>query len=178
MSAERLVPAEAPPKGPIAGSLGTWRCRTAHLLAAIVLAAPTACRAVPPDPVLVRQMAPDGRAAAEVRLTPCESGWCHTLWLGAPDAPALLRTLSVERCDEIAWTPDGARAGFLIDGAQLQLYDARTHGPAGQIDLVEAGDSPGRIARGVTFSENGAAVTFDDCPRDRSGCRPGLVAIR
>jgi hypothetical protein len=35
-----------------------------------------------------------------------------------------------------------------------------------------------RVARGVTFSTNGAAVTFDDCPRDHSGCKPGLVAIK
>ena len=35
-----------------------------------------------------------------------------------------------------------------------------------------------RLARGVTFSQNGAAVTFDDCPRGRSGCKPGLAAVR
>ena len=51
--------------------------------------------------------------------------------------------------------------------------------PAGLIDLVPADANPStRIARGVTFSDNGAAITFDDCPRDRSGCRPGLLGIR
>jgi hypothetical protein len=29
----------------------------------------------------------------------------------------------------------------------------------------------------VTFSENGKAVTFDDCPRNRSGCRAGVVGV-
>jgi hypothetical protein len=152
------------------------RRRMASVVAGLALLA-TACVGMP-DPVLVRQEAPDGHAAAEVRLTPCDSGWCHTLWIGPPAAPALLAMLSAERVNEIAWTPDGTRAGFLIDGAQLRLYDARTRAPAGQIDLVQTGATPDRIARGVTFSENGAAVTFDDCPRDHSGCRPGLIAIR
>ena len=35
-----------------------------------------------------------------------------------------------------------------------------------------------RVARGVTFSTNGSSITFDDCPRDHSGCRPGIVAIK
>jgi hypothetical protein len=30
----------------------------------------------------------------------------------------------------------------------------------------------------VTFSQNGAAVTFDDCPRGHSGCKSGLAAVR
>jgi hypothetical protein len=35
-----------------------------------------------------------------------------------------------------------------------------------------------RFARGVTFSDNGFAVTFDDCPKGRSGCRSGLAGVR
>jgi hypothetical protein len=68
---------------------------------------------------------------------------------------------------------------FLVNGVQLRLYDPASHAPAGLIDLVPADATPSsRIARGITFSDNGAAITFDDCPRDRSGCRPGLVAVR
>ena len=35
---------------------------------------------------------------------------------------------------------------------------------------------PGSRA-GMTFSENGAAMTFDDCPREKSGCQPRMLAI-
>ena len=31
-----------------------------------------------------------------------------------------------EHCDEIAWTPDGFRVGFVINGYQLRIFDART----------------------------------------------------
>jgi hypothetical protein len=68
---------------------------------------------------------------------------------------------------------------FLVNGQQLRIYDAQTRTPAGQLDLVPADATTStRIARGVTFSDNGAAITFDDCPRGTAGCRPGLVAVR
>lgn len=155
----------------------TWRGVLAGAAAGLVA---TACGAAPPDHVVLRRAAPDGRAVAEVRLTRCGGEWCHTLWVGPADGAALLATLPAgsERCDEIVWSPGGTRTGFLVNGSQLRLYDAATHAPAGQLDLVPAEATPARLARGVTFSENGAAVTYDDCPRDRSGCRPGIVAIR
>jgi len=47
----------------------------------------------------------------------------------------------------------------------------------GKVNLF--GDASGdRVARGITFSDNGAAVTFDDCPREHAGCRAGMVGIR
>ena len=50
--------------------------------------------------------------------------------------------------------------------------------PAGQITLVQPQTGPNQsIVRGVTFSENGRAITFDECPRGRSGCRAGLAAV-
>ena len=119
---------------------------------------------------------------AFVRLLRCGSEWCESLWVGrTPDAANRLATLphGEERCDEIVWTRDGKRVAFLVNGYQLRLYDARSLAPAGLIDLVPADARPStRIARGITFSDNGAAMTFDDCPRDRSGCRPGLMALR
>ena len=90
-----------------------------------------------------------------------------------------LGALGTERCTEIVWSPDGKRAGFVIDGQQLRLYDAESHRPAGQIDLVSRDGKPAsRLARGITFSDNGAAITFDDCPRERSGCRPAILGLR
>src|SRR6185295_14003710 len=84
-----------------------------------------------------------------------------------------------ERADEIAWTPDGGRVGFLINGYQLRVFDARTGANLGAVSLIEPDGSPSsRIARGVTFSANGAALTFDDCPRDHSGCKAAFRAIK
>jgi hypothetical protein len=111
----------------------------------------------------------------------CETGPCQSLWIGTSrDSATRLETLAPgkDTCDEIAWTPDGKRVAFLINGYQLRVYNGETLAPAGVVTLVEPEGSPSqRIARGVTFSENGKAVTFDDCPRRHSGCRAGLMGV-
>ena len=140
------------------------------------------CRSGPDGYLVHSRTAPTANRTAAVKLTRCEGGWCESLWAGAtPDTMTLVATLpqSGERCTEIVWTRDAARVGFVINGQQLRLYDTATNAPAGLVDLVPRDADPStRIARGLTFSDTGAALTFDDCPRDRSGCRPGIVAIR
>ena len=171
MSAQGALPSAAAPP----------RLRLALLIATIAMA-PAACSRGPEDYVVLSKTAPDTHHVAAVRLTKCDAGWCEGLWMGqTTESLELIATLrgANERCSEIAWSRDGKRAGFLINGQQLRIYGTDTHRPAGQIDLVPRdSDPPTRLARGLTFSENGAAITFDDCPRDRSGCRPALVALR
>jgi hypothetical protein len=125
--------------------------------------------------------APGNTRVAVVRARNCDAGRCETLWVGPTrDNASLVSTLAgaSERVDEIVWTPDGKRVGVLVNGYQLRLYDGETLAPAGQFSLITPDGTPSsRIARGVTFSENGRAVTFDDCPRTHSGCRAGLVAV-
>ena len=168
MSAERTVP-------PARAAL----MRLAALL--LVAFSISACR-IPGPHVIAARTAPDARHAAAVRLERCGNAWCESLWVGpTPDSLRRIVTLAQdsERCTEISWTRDGKRVAFLINGSQLRLYNADTDAPAGLVDLVPADSQPTtRVARGVTFSENGAAVTFDDCPRDRSGCRAGIVALK
>ncbi|MGB2713447.1 MAG: hypothetical protein WBC51_04655 [Vicinamibacterales bacterium] len=110
----------------------------------------------------------------------CEKGPCETLYVGSSVAAAsALEGLADgrETCDEIAWTKDGRRVAFLINGRQLRIYDAESRKPAGKVNIFGDG-ADARVARGITFSDNGAAVTFDDCPRDHAGCRAGMVGIR
>jgi hypothetical protein len=140
-----------------------------------------ACGRGPADYLVASKTAPDTHHVALVRLVKCETAWCESLAIGATaDATEAVGTLPRKaHCSQIVWSADGKRAGFLVNGQQLRLYDSATLRPAGQFDLVPRdGDPPAREARGVTFSENGAAITYDDCPRDRSGCRPGLMALR
>jgi hypothetical protein len=124
----------------------------------------------------------EARKIAFVRERLCDTGRCQTLWLGDTREDATLVAElggSHEVCEEIAWASDGYRMGFLINGYQLRIFDAQNQSQVGVVDLLEAVGTPtSRIARGVTFSPTGAAVTFDDCPRGSSGCSSGLVAVR
>jgi len=112
----------------------------------------------------------------------CATGRCQSLWIGPDTKRArMVQSLSggSEEASEIAWTPDGKRVAFIINGYQLRLFDASSGASLGAVVIIDPDGFPSsRIARGVTFSGNGAAITYDDCPRDHSGCKPGMLAIK
>jgi len=126
--------------------------------------------------------APGRDGVAYVLEGRCAAGLCQTLWIGTSVKTArAVEALSgpSEQAGEIAWTPDGRRVAFIVNGYQLRLFDAASRQNLGAVAIIDPDGFPSsRIARGVTFSGNGAAITFDDCPRDRSGCRPGMLAIK
>jgi hypothetical protein len=124
---------------------------------------------------------PDGGRIAFVRQAPCGRAQCQTLWLGntRADATAVAALGPGERCEEIAWARDGYRMGFLVNGYLLRVYNLEPRAQIAQITLIPPDGTPSsHLARGVTFSTNGAAVTFDNCPRYASGCRSGFAAVR
>jgi hypothetical protein len=125
---------------------------------------------------------PGEDAVAYVLEGRCATGRCQSLWIGPDTKRArMVQSLSggSEEASEIAWTPDGKRVAFIINGYQLRLFDASSGASLGAIVIIDPDGFPSsRIARGVTFSANGAAITYDDCPRDHSGCKAGLLAIK
>ena len=126
---------------------------------------------------------PDGQLTAIVTEAPCAQVRCQALRIRAGSRGASTRTVEAltgdEEVSEITWTPDSTRVAFLVNGYQLRVFDAHTGGTLGAVSLIDPdGFPPSRIARGVTFSANGAAVTFDNCPRDHSGCKAGLLALK
>lgn len=132
--------------------------------------------------IVAAARSPAGNAVAFVLEGRCAAGLCQTLRIGPTGSSArVVESLSgpEEQATEVAWAPDGSRVGFLINGYQLRVFDAHTGKNLGAMTIVTPdGAPPSRIARGVTFSSNGAAITFDDCPRDHSGCRAGMIAVR
>lgn len=118
---------------------------------------------------------------AFIRETRCEGKPCQTIWIGRTrtDATRVATLDPVDAVEEIAWSADGYLVGFVINGYQLRVFDPETLTERTQVELLNPDRRPtSRIARGVTFSTNGAAVTFDDCPRHTSGCKSGLAAVR
>ena len=175
MSAQRAVPSARSP-----------RAITTALFLLIVVAAAVAAYLAGRRNGAVQDVLSASPAHAErvafVRKGPCTGGWCETIWLG-PTKEAAVQVASLapgtEHCDEIAWAHDGFRVGFVVNGYQFRIFDPETRKQVGQVNLIEPDTTPSsRIARGVTFSQNGAAVTFDDCPRGHSGCKSGLAAVR
>jgi hypothetical protein len=126
--------------------------------------------------------APAGDAVAYVFEARCAAGLCQSLWIGKDMKHATMAEMlsgPSEQAGEITWTPDGSRVAFIVNGYQFRLFDARSGANLGAMSLIDPdGFPPSRIARGVTFSANGAAVTFDDCPRTHSGCKPAMVAMK
>lgn len=77
---------------------------------------------------------------------------------------------------EMAWAPDASLAGVLVNGRKLAVVDAPAKRIIYELPLIESADGS-RIARGVNFSANAVAITFDDCPRSGAGCRPRFMAL-
>jgi hypothetical protein len=176
MSAQRTMPASR---------AANARLKVAALVVVLVTAVAAAYlagkRAGAVQDVLSASPA-EAHRVAFVRKQPCIGGWCETIWMGNTTGDAVqVASLSAgtEHCDEIAWARDGFRVGFVINGYQLRIFDAGSRTQVGQVNLIDPDGTPSsRIVRGVTFSQNGAAVTFDDCPRGHSGCKSGLAAVR
>lgn len=79
-------------------------------------------------------------------------------------------------CDEILWSPDGSKVGFLIRGVRLLVFDPRTGKRLKEMPLVPVDGYPGsREARGLFFSADGDRVVFSSCERASERCLPGEV---
>jgi hypothetical protein len=128
--------------------------------------------------VAARAVSPDKSRVAVAREVPCPEGTCQELRLGTTDdASTVVAVLTDRSCSEIAWTKDGTRVAFVLDATEMSIYDAQTSRLAGIVRLLASEAAQTRLARGITFSDNGRAATFDDCPRAHSGCRAGVVGV-
>jgi WD40 repeat protein len=132
---------------------------------------------------LFTTVSPDGKRVAYVTEGRCAEVRCQALRIADNPGRRSPKTIEAltgdEEVSEIAWTPDSRRVAFVVNGYQLRVFDAQSGQNLGAVSLIDPdGFPPSRIARGITFSGNGAAVTFDDCPRGHSGCKAGILALK
>lgn len=130
--------------------------------------------------VIYRSASPDGRAFAEVRSRWSIDPPAHSLWLKprSGEAPVLLAELPDDQdwCDEILWSPDGSKVGFLVRGVRLLIFDPATGRRLKDLPLVPVDGYPGsREARGLSFSPKGDRVSYTSCERASDRCLPGEV---
>ena len=170
------------------GPLPAARSRVDLILAALVVSALAGFagyvagkRNAEEHRILLTATPPDNQRVALVRDRPCDGGRCQTVWLGesTDKVTELLQLSGGEKVEEIAFSADGSLVGFLVNGYQLRVFESESRLPRATVELFKPDQVPStRIARGITFSPNGAAVTYDECPRRSSGCKSGLSAVR
>ncbi|MEX2271770.1 MAG: hypothetical protein WD690_09880 [Vicinamibacterales bacterium] len=136
-----------------------------------------------------------GRATADIGVVahvPAPGGKSHVrvvrkFSLGPVDQRVLMghgsERIELKRLDdatgaagEIMWAPDGSLAGVLLNGSRLIVIDAGADRVLYELPLLETQDGS-RMARGIGFSANAMAITFDDCPRTGAGCRSRFMAL-
>ena len=177
MSAQGNLPAQ-PPRGnrfgaAIAGFFAAFVIGVIGFAGGFYLGSRRAVNVVP---------SPSKKAVAYILEGRCAQGRCQSLWIG-PDTKQAKMVQALggpsEQADEIAWTADESRVAFIVNGYQLRMFEAATGKSLGALAIIDPDGFPSsRVARGVTFSSNGAAITYDDCPRDHSGCKPAILAIK
>jgi hypothetical protein len=125
--------------------------------------------------LLVAQHSPDGSRIAFVGAHPSLDPPSQSLWIGEgsyDDASRVARLAEdAEWCDEIFWSQDGERVGFLISGSRVDVYDAAERSLLARAQLVEPDGYPGsREARWLAFTPDARGLTFRECLRDRDVC--------
>lgn len=123
----------------------------------------------------LRTVSPDGERVAFVRSSFAIDPPAQSLWIGDAEGGEAVRVARLaedqEWCDEIFWSPDGQRVGFLITGLRVQVYDAESSRLIDEQILVEADGYPGSLeARLVSFTPDGKGLRFRECHRTLETC--------
>jgi hypothetical protein len=127
---------------------------------------------------VMNEPAPGGAGHIRIRQKFSLGPVDHRVLIGSGDSETEVRRLNEQTgtADEIAWAPDGSLAGVLVNGSKFMVIEAAGRRVLYELPLLEQQDGS-RVARGVGFSANAMAITFDDCPTIGAGCRPRFMAL-
>ena len=120
---------------------------------------------------------PDGASRVSIERAFSTGPRKQAVRLVSGDEDVEVRALAPgEEPGDVLWSPDGSLAGVVIDGATLVVIDPKARRVLYELPLLEQRDGS-RMARGLGFSANAMAITFDDCPKRGAGCRPRFMAL-
>lgn len=124
--------------------------------------------------VVDRLESPDGSLVAFVREEASLDPPSQSLWIGPQGGrPTLVARLAQDQewCDQIFWSTDGARVGFVIRGSFAEVFDAQQRSQVAKVALVKPDGYPGsREARFVAFTPDSGGIRFLECTRGRALC--------
>jgi hypothetical protein len=124
--------------------------------------------------VVDRLASPDGRVVAFVREEASLDPPAQSLWIGPQRGKAVrVARLAQDQdwCDQIFWSADGTRVGFLIRGNFADVFDARQRTRIAKVTLLEPDGYPGtRDARFAAFTPDNGGISFLECARGRALC--------
>lgn len=147
------------------------------LLPVAVLIGFAAGRASAEVGIVAEAWSPDARSALVVERRFAFGPADRRLVLRTPQGNVELRALAADvEVPEMIWSPDGSLTGAVLGGVSLAVVDPSASRLLYELPLVEPADGS-RVARGVGFSANALAITFDDCPGRGAGCRPRFMAL-
>ena len=90
--------------------------------------------------------------------------------------PTSLRTLfpDVEWCEQIVWSPDSQHVAFVVEEAEVEVYDTKAERLRPAIWLVPRRGEypPAAVVRDLSLLSGGRAVTFRTCPRRDDPTKP------
>jgi hypothetical protein len=135
-------------------------------------------RATAPLGLVADAAAPDGQSRVRIERAFSLGAPKHRVVLHTHGADTEVKVLEEDgaTAEEPLWSPNGELAGVLLNRSKLAVIDPAARRILYELPLLEKMDGT-RMARGLSFSTNAMAVTFDDCPRTGAGCRPRFLAL-
>ena len=120
---------------------------------------------------------PDHRFVAFVRNHPSVDPPSQSLWIrNLHGGEKMLRTLfpDVEWCEQIVWSPDSQHVAFVVEEAEVEVYDTKAERLQHAIWLVPRREEypPAAVVRNLSLFSGGRAVTFRTCPRRDDPTKP------
>lgn len=120
---------------------------------------------------------PDGASRVRIERAFSTGPRKQAVWIASGGEDVEVRRLAPgEEPGDLLWSPDGSLAGVVVDGAALVVVDPHARRVLYELPLLEQRDGS-RMARGLGFSSNAMAITFDDCPKRGAGCRARFMAL-